>query len=139
METQKKIQELKNKVENLKSELQTEIYEICENLDYVNASNFSYNIDRLKQFTDGLINFEYRNTDLFNNYENLPPQVQKIIIEMNTKELDYIDLKYYNDRMILENYIFDFDLSAIPTNLRKIEYKNIQDIINTDIYGLLND
>jgi hypothetical protein len=139
METQKKIQELKNKVENLKSELQTEICEICENLDYVNASNFSYNIDRLKQFTDGLINFEYRNTDLFNNYENLPPQVQKIIIEMNTKELDYIDLKYYNDRMILENYIFDFDLSAIPTNLRKIEYKNIQDIINTDIYGLLND
>jgi hypothetical protein len=137
METQKKIQELKNKVENLKSELQTEIYEICENLDYVNASNFSYNIDRLKQFTDGLINFEYRNTDLFNNYENLPPQVQKIIIEMNSKELDYTELKNFNIRMIIEGYYFEFNLSGEAYNLRKIE--TMQDIINTDIYGLLND
>ncbi len=136
MKTQKKIQELKNKVENLKSELQAEIYEICENLDYHNSSNFSYNIDRLKQFTDGLINFEYINTDLFNNYENLPPQVQNIIIEMNSKELDYIDLKNYNIRMIIEGYYFEFNLSGEAYNLRKIE--TMQDIINTDIYGLLN-
>jgi hypothetical protein len=137
METQKKIQELKNKVENLKSELENEIYEICENLDYHNSSNFSYNIDRLKQFTDGLINFELRQKDLFTQYENLPINVQSIINEMNSKELDYIDLKYFSDRMILEGYIFNFDLSATPYNLRKIEYKTIQDIINTDIYNLL--
>jgi hypothetical protein len=136
METQKKIHELKKKVENLKIELEAEIYEICENLDYINASNFSYNIDRLKQFTDGLINFELRNLDLFNNYENLPPQVQKIIIEMNTKELDYTDLKNFNIRMIIEGYYFEYNLDGIAYNLRKIE--TMQDIINTDIYGLLN-
>jgi hypothetical protein len=137
MNTQKKIQELKNKVENLKSELESEIYEICENLDYHNSSNFSYNLDRLKQFTDGLINFELRKTDLFNNTENLPLQVQKIINEMNSKELDYIDLKNYNIRMIIEGYYFNYDLGGVAFNLRKIE--TMQDIINTDIYGLLND
>jgi len=135
MNTQKKIQELKNKVENLKSELQTEIYEICENLDYHNSSNFSYNIDRLKQFTDGLINFEMRDIDLFNNYENLPYQVQNIINEMNSKELDYIGLINYNIRMIIEGYYFEYGLDGIAYNLRKIE--TMQDIINTDIYKLL--
>jgi hypothetical protein len=80
-------------------------------------------------------NMETKNTDLFNNYENLPTQVQNIINEMNSKELDYIDLKNYNIRMIIEGYYFDFDLSATPFNLRKIE--TLQDVINTDIYGLL--
>ena len=137
MNTQKKIQELKKKVENLKSELESEIYEICENLDYHNSSNFSYNIDRLKQFTDGLKNFELRQTDLFNNYENLPLQVQNIIIEMNSKELDYIELKNFNIRMIIEGYYFEYNLDGIAYNLRKID--TLQDIINTDIFGLLND
>ena len=77
------------------------------------------------------------NKDLFTQYENLPTNVQKIINQMNSKECDYIDLKYYNDRMIIEGYIFNFDLSATPFNLQKIEYKTIQDIINTDIYNLL--
>jgi hypothetical protein len=134
-ETQKKIQELKNKVENLKSELETEIYEICENLDYINSSNFSYNIDRLKQFTDGLINFELRQIDLFNNYENLPTNVQNIINEMGANNLSYLELNNFNVRMIIEGYYFDYELDGVAFNLRKIE--TLQDIINTDIYNLL--
>jgi hypothetical protein len=78
---------------------------------------------------------EINNIDLFNNYKNLPPQVQNIIIEMNSKELDYIDLKNYNIRMIIEGYYFEYGLDGIAFNLRKIE--TIQDIINTDIYNLL--
>jgi hypothetical protein len=79
---------------------------------------------------------ETKNTDLFNNYGNLPTQVQNIIIEMNSKELDYIDLKNYNIQMIIEGYYFEFNLSGEAYNLRKIE--TMQDIIKTDIYGLLN-
>jgi hypothetical protein len=75
--------------------------------------------------------------DLFTDYKNLPSGVQNIINQMNSKELDYTDLKNYNIRMIIEGYYFDFDLSGTPFNLRKIE--TMQDIINTDIYGLLND
>ena len=79
---------------------------------------------------------ETKNTDLFNNYENLPTQVQKIIIEMNSKELDYTELKNFNIRMIIEGYYFEYNLAGEAYNLRKIE--TLQDIINTDIYGLLN-
>lgn len=75
--------------------------------------------------------------DLFTDFENLPSGVQKIINQMNSKELDYIDLKYYKDRMIQHGYIFDFDLCAIPYNLQKIEIKSIQDVIKTDIFNLL--
>jgi hypothetical protein len=60
------------------------------------------------------------NIDLFNNYENLPPQVQNIINEMNSKELDYIDLKNYNKRMIKTGYYFEYNLSGQAYNLRKI-------------------
>jgi len=76
-----------------------------------------------------------KKTDLFTQYENLPINVQSIINDMNAKECDYIDLNYYYNRMVIEGYMFDFDLSATPFNLRKIE--TIQDIINTDIYNLL--
>ena len=75
------------------------------------------------------------NKDLFTDYKNLPTNVQSIINEMNAKECDYIDLKYYNDRMILQGYYFNYELDAIPFDLRKIE--TLQDIINTDIYNLL--
>lgn len=75
--------------------------------------------------------------DLFTETKNLPSGVQKIITQMNANELDYIDLKYYQDRMIQHGYIFDFDLCAIPYNLQKIEINTIQDIIKTDIFNLL--
>lgn len=75
--------------------------------------------------------------DLFTETKNLPSVVQNLISQMNAKELDYIDLKYYKDRMIQEGYIFNYDLDAIPYNLQKIEINTIQDIIKTDIFNLL--
>lgn len=57
-QTKNKIEALQKKVEILKIELETEIYEICENLDYHNSSKFSYNIDNLRQFTNNLKNFK---------------------------------------------------------------------------------
>lgn len=60
-QTKNKIEELQKKVEILKTELEAEIYEICENLDYHNSSNFSYNIDFLRQFTNNLKDFKIIN------------------------------------------------------------------------------
>ena len=44
-ETQKKIEELQKKVNDLAETLKNDIYEICEEMDYKNSSKFSYNID----------------------------------------------------------------------------------------------
>ena len=52
-----KIEALKKKVNELYTELETDIYTICENLDYHNSSRFSYNIDRLHQFKTELQDF----------------------------------------------------------------------------------
>lgn len=52
--TQKKIQELKNKVSKLTEELTNKINEIVNELPYKESSLFSYNVDLLKQFNDNL-------------------------------------------------------------------------------------
>ena len=62
-ETQKKIEELQKKVNYLAETLKNDIYEICEEMDYKNSSKFSYNIDRLDQFVEGL------NANKITNYE----------------------------------------------------------------------
>lgn len=57
MNTEKKIQELKEKALKLTEELKNEIYEICQGLDYKESSIFSYNIDRLEAFNNELQKF----------------------------------------------------------------------------------
>lgn len=54
MSTEKKIDNFKKKISKLTEKLTEEIYGICEGLDYKDSSVFSYNIDRLKQFNDGV-------------------------------------------------------------------------------------
>ena len=56
MNTNKKIQLLKDKVSKLTEELTNEINEIANELPYKESSLFSYNVDRLKQFNDNLQN-----------------------------------------------------------------------------------
>jgi hypothetical protein len=58
MKTQKKIEKLQKKVAKFQEKIENQIYEICEELDYKNSSVFSYNIDRLKQFSEGLNEFK---------------------------------------------------------------------------------
>lgn len=55
---EKKIEKLQAKAVKFQQKMNDEIFGICENLDYKNASRFSYNIDRLKQFVDDLNNFK---------------------------------------------------------------------------------
>jgi|LakMenE01Jun11ns_1017448.scaffolds.fasta_scaffold8758954_2 hypothetical protein len=61
MTAQKKIIALQNKIAKQTEKLTTEIQSICEQLDYQNSSCFSYNIDRLKQFNEGLQDFKIIN------------------------------------------------------------------------------
>lgn len=56
MNTNEKIQLLKDKVSKLTEELNNEINEIVNELPYKESSLFSYNVDRLKQFNDNLQN-----------------------------------------------------------------------------------
>lgn len=59
----KKVERLQKKVAKLTEKLILEIQGICENMDYHNSSNFSYNIDRIKQFNEGLQSFKPHNKD----------------------------------------------------------------------------
>jgi len=60
-QTERKIIALQKKVAKQTEKLTNEILSICEKLDYKNSSRFSYNIDRLKQFNEGLQEFEIYN------------------------------------------------------------------------------
>lgn len=53
-ETKEKIIALQKKVNELAETLRNEIYEICEEMDYKNSSKFSFNVDRLDQFVEGI-------------------------------------------------------------------------------------
>ena len=51
------IQDFKQEVEKLESELKEKIYSICEKLDYKNSSRFGRTIDRLEQFAKDVKEF----------------------------------------------------------------------------------
>lgn len=55
---EQKIAKLQKKALKFQEKMNNEIHEICEGLDYSNSSRFSYNIDRLKEFTEQLNNFK---------------------------------------------------------------------------------
>lgn len=57
MNTNEKIQILKDKVLKLTEELTNELSEITNELPYIESSKFSYNIDRLNQFNNELQKF----------------------------------------------------------------------------------
>lgn len=58
----RKIESLQKKVARLTEKLENDILAICQNSDYHNSSIFSYNIDRLKAFNEGIQNFKpYQN------------------------------------------------------------------------------
>ena len=59
-QVQEQINALKEKVSSIKAELENEIYNICEQLDFINSSRFTYNIDNFRKFEDDLNNFEIK-------------------------------------------------------------------------------
>ena len=54
IETAVKIEALQEIVNKFQEEVEEKIYEICEGLPYKQSSVFSYNVDRLKQFVEGI-------------------------------------------------------------------------------------
>lgn len=61
MTKEQKLKKLKDKVNKLSEKLESEIRGICEMSDYRDSSTFSYNIDRLNNFTRHLNEFEFTN------------------------------------------------------------------------------
>jgi thermostable 8-oxoguanine DNA glycosylase len=57
-ETAVKIEALQEIVNKFQDEVKEKIYEICEGLGYKESSVFSYNIDRLEQFVNGINEFK---------------------------------------------------------------------------------
>lgn len=55
---EKKVAKLQRKARKFQEKMNNEIYGISEGLDYTNSCRFSYNIDRLKQFVEGLNEFK---------------------------------------------------------------------------------
>lgn len=53
-ETAVKVESLQEMVIKFQEEVGDKIYEICQELGYVESSRFSYNIDRLNQFVEGI-------------------------------------------------------------------------------------
>lgn len=58
---EKKLRKLKDKINKLSEKLENEIISICEISSYQDSSVFSYNIDRLREFTKQLNDFEFLN------------------------------------------------------------------------------
>lgn len=68
------------------------------------------------------------NIDLFEDYTNLPVEVQIIIDEMANDNQDYQDLEIFKKRMEAEGYTFEYDLDGIAFDLQKNK-KNMTNII----------
>ena len=61
MNPQKKLEKLQRKALKFKSKMKEQLQELCEQLQYQDGSRFSYNIDRLDNFTEELNNFKILN------------------------------------------------------------------------------
>jgi polyhydroxyalkanoate synthesis regulator phasin len=57
-EAKQELEELQKEVNEISEKWMSQIYGICEKLDYKNSSNFSYNVDRLKRFVEELNEFK---------------------------------------------------------------------------------
>ena len=59
--------------------------------------------------------------DLFDEYETLPPDIQKIIMDFNTDNDLYHECNKMEYKMLKKGYTFEWSLDGIPYDLRKIE------------------
>lgn len=60
-------------------------------------------------------------TDLFEDFENLPKEVQKIITSFSEKAPDYDDCKAFVIELEKVGYTCDYGLDASPFNLHQIK------------------
>lgn len=70
---------------------------------------------------DFYIEREEATTDLFEQYENLPQNVQKLIDEHQASDQDYKDAEKLKTSLEAIGYTCEYGLDSIPMNLRKID------------------
>lgn len=58
--------------------------------------------------------------DLFDHYEELPEDIQKIIMSFNEDNDLYQECSKMEHKMLKKGYTFEWSLDGIPYHLRKI-------------------
>jgi hypothetical protein len=75
--------------------------------------------------------------DLFEKYEDLPEEVQAIILTFEDETYD--ECKRLEAELKPFGYVFDWGLDAQPYNLRKMDYITIDDVKDLTIAGYTSD
>ncbi len=90
---------------------------MADDLDDYTPSKARHDLERLlvskKMKTGGEV-------DLFEDSENIPPNIQAIMSKYELEDNDYIVLEGMKQEMEAEGYTFEYDLGATPYNLRKM-------------------
>lgn len=60
MKQSKELKRIKAKVQKLES-LEQDLYKVCESLKYHDSSRFSFSVDKLREFTKYVAEFEQQN------------------------------------------------------------------------------
>jgi len=71
-----------------------------------------------KKFEDG---GNIEEEDLFENYDELPVNIQDVLSSYQDEDGDYADLEEMQKELKPLGYTFDYGLDAVPFNLRKID------------------
>ncbi len=64
--------------------------------------------------------------DLFEHYQELPQQVQHIILAFDNDGMTYDDCKTALAQLEPLGYTFEYGLDAVPYGLRKTEPQNVK-------------
>ena len=60
-------------------------------------------------------------TDLFNEIDTLPTDVQQLILSYHSQELDYMGCEELKQNLERLGYTCDYGLDAVPFDLKEIE------------------
>lgn len=63
-------------------------------------------------------------TDLFEQYETLPEDIQKIINDFDVDKDHYQECSKMEYKMLKKGYTFEYSLDGMPYYLRKIKDQN---------------
>jgi hypothetical protein len=80
-------------------------------------------LDDYKHIFDNDENEDDNLVDLFDDYENIPPNIQAILEKYEMEDNDYNTLGDLQEELEEQGYTFDFGLDATPYNLRKMYAK----------------
>lgn len=119
-------------LEDLKLKFQTKINEIDDLINLLpQKGNTSKECQKtllkelLNCFEKGVVILEEEDLeiDLFQNFSDLPENVQSVINRYNHDNLNYSIVEQFLKELEVIGYTFEYGLDSIPFNLKKVENK----------------